>query len=462
MIPPPTTADPDAPVAAPEAMWDPRWCAQCGDPKSRHEGATHEWRPASDTTIRRINGAPERIAAERAALAKAEPVSLARFLAEKMDPPSWLVGDLIPKGPAVGALVGAEKNGKSLFGLQLCFAVALGHKVVGLPVENAGATVFIEYEGSRAALQRRAATMAAQTGALSPSQPVALTLIHRPKAKIDTDEGEAWLLAQCEGKALCVIGPVSKACAMDKENDAKEWQRLADRLQRIVDATGCTLLLIHHTRKPDRQMGPPSRVSEFFASARGSNAYMGAVDIALGVLRDPESSEGVLFFLERDGASGRLPYDFDVKSLHIWPSTRKLGKATVADKVAPWRDWIAAHPGCTRKDLMTAFGVSEETVDRYIATLGEEVIFGTGAHGARTFSISSDQSREEGEGGSPIGGTPPPPATSGAMTPPLAIHRLDGHGRNAVSLTTGRGSVVVCRCRSSAWPVRPKRGEATK
>lgn len=300
-----------------------------------------------------------------------EAVTLSEFLSEKMDPPAWIVADLIPKGPAVGGLFGAEKAGKSLAGLQLCFVVALGYDFLGFKVENAGPTLFVEYEGSRTALQKRASTMALKYGAVG--RPVPLELVHRPKVKIDTDRGEAWLTRRCRGKVLCIIGPVSKAANMVKENDPAEWQRLSERLQRVADATGCTILLVHHTRKPDRAMGAPSKVADFFNSTRGSNAYNGAVDVALGVQRDPESTEGVLFYLERDGGAGRVPYDWEVASLCAWPIDRPLRKPTAEDRAALVLDYIEAHPGCTRKDIGAGLGILEETLKGYLDMLAPKL-----------------------------------------------------------------------------------------
>ncbi len=317
-----------------------------------------------------------------------EPIGLAAFLAQKLDPPAWIVGDLVPRGPAVGALVGAEKAGKSLFGLQLCFATVLGGDILGFRVENPGPTLFVEYEGSRAALQKRAGIMAAKYGALTPTRLVDLQLVHRPKIKIDTDGGEAWLQRACRDRVLCIIGPVSKAVGLTKENDPAEWQQLSERLQRVADATGSTVLLVHHTRKPDRTFGAPSKVSDFFHSVRGSNAYMAAVDLALGVQRDPESTEGVLFYLERDSESGRAAYDFDPISLCVWPSDRPLKKPTAEDRAGLVRDYIAENPGCTRKEMTAALGYPEATLKGYLARLDTVTVKADGPQKALTYRLT--------------------------------------------------------------------------
>lgn len=309
------------------------------------------------------------------------PVSLARFLAMELDPPAWIVGDLIPKGPAIGGLFGAEKAGKSLAGLQLCFAVATGADFLGHEIDNPGATLFVEYEGSKPALQRRAATIAAKYGALQPDVPVNLSIVHRPAVKLDTDAGEAWLTRHCTGRVLCVIGPVSKAATITKEADQAEWARLSARLQAATDATGCTILLVHHTRKPDRQFGPPSKVGDFMNSVRGSNAFLGAVDVAIGVQRDPESAEGVLYFLEREGASGRTAYTFDVSSLCIFPDDRPLTRPKLADRVALVRDYIAEHPGCRKVEMARDLGIIRQTLDNYLANLEPELEITEGGPG---------------------------------------------------------------------------------
>jgi hypothetical protein len=311
-------------------------------------------------------------------------VTLSDFLNEVMVPAAWLVDDLVPAGPMIGGLLGQYKAGKSLSGLQLCFAIASGPGLfLGRVITKAGATTFIEYEGSRVRLQERARKMAAKYGVSDGSAPV--SIIHRPPFKIDNDEGEAWLRAACEDQVLCVIGPLSKAASIQRENEPAEWQELSERLQRIADATGCTIILVHHTRKPSQQYGPPKKVDDYFNTARGSNSYMGAVDFALGVQRDADDTEGVLYYLERDGGAGRLPYDFDVPSLCIFESDRKLTKPTRGDRVEQAFTLIEDKPGITRAELVATLGVTWETVKVYLNTLGDRVTEdGTGSQ-VRTY-----------------------------------------------------------------------------
>lgn len=298
--------------------------------------------------------------------------SLRDFLAERLDPPRWIVDGLVPVGPAVGVIVGAGKNGKSLAGLQLCIATAKGSTDwLGHPIDDGGPAVFIEYEGSRARLQDRARGMAATYGVLHESVPV--SVIHRPDRKIDTDAGEAWLRRVCTGKVVCVVGPVAKACSILRENEPAEWQALAERLQRVADATGCAVMLVHHTRKPSVEYGAPRKVEDFFSSARGSNALIGAVDFALGVQRDPEKVDGTLYHLERDGSSGRLAYTFDPANLCIWPSDRPLTQPSREDRAEAVYAYVEGHPDCTRRDLAAALGVGEATIRNYLDTLGERV-----------------------------------------------------------------------------------------
>jgi hypothetical protein len=293
------------------------------------------------------------------------------FMSKQVIPAEWLVDGLV-EAASVGGLLGQYKAGKSLAGLQLCFAVARGRdQWLGHDVTKGGATIFIEYEGSEARLQERYRLMAAKYGALSGGGP---SIIHRPEHKVDTDEGEAWLAAACLGKVLCVIGPVSKAASIQRENEPAEWQALSERLQRVVDATGCTIVLIHHTRKPSQQYGQPRKVDDYFNTARGSNSYMGAVDFALGVQKEQEDAWGTLYYLERDGGSGRLAYDFDIPSLCIWPSDRPLTKPTAADRQAQALAFIVDNPDCTKVDIAAAVGVEVDTVTTYLRGFGERVI----------------------------------------------------------------------------------------
>lgn len=304
-------------------------------------------------------------------------VLLADFLKLELEPAAWHVDGLIPAGPALGALVGAFKNGKSAFGLQACFAVSSpgAHELLGRAVDRHGPSALIEYEGSQVRLQERARRMAHRYG---PDIPV--TIHHRPRyadgqpVKVDTDDGEAWLLALCTGRAICVIGPVAKCVTIARENDPAEWQALSERLQRVTDATHCTIVLVHHTRKPSIEFGRPDGVEDYFNSVRGSNAYLGAVDFALGVQRPPDSAEGVLYSLQRDGDSGRIAYDFSALSLLVEASDRPLKQPSAADRMERAYAHIVDHPDCTRRDLAKAIGVTEDTIKGYLLRLEGRVI----------------------------------------------------------------------------------------
>ncbi len=307
------------------------------------------------------------------------------FMNEAIEPAEWLVDGLVP-AMTLGGLLGQYKAGKSLSGLQLCFSVATGVMFVGHEVTKRGPALFIEYEGSRARLQERVKGMAAKYGVFDGAP---LSVIHRPAHKLDTDEGQAWLRRACEGKVLCIIGPVSKAASIKDENAPGEWARLAERLQEVVDHTDCTIVLVHHTRKPNQQFGPPKKVDDYFNTARGSNSYMGAVDFALGVQREPEETHGVLFYLERDGGSGVQSYEFDTQSLCVFPSDRPVKAPTAADRVESTWVYIEQHPGVSRDELAVAFNCAVETVRGYLRplmTAGRLVEDGTG-NTPRTYTV---------------------------------------------------------------------------
>jgi hypothetical protein len=192
----------------------------------------------------------------------------------------------------------------------------------------------------------------------------------------------------CTGKVLAVIGPISKAASIKREAEASEWQALAERLQRVADATACSVMVIHHTRKPGQEYGPPRTVPAYFDSVRGSNALVGALDFGLGVQRDPDATEGVLYSLQRDGESGRLSYDFDPQSLCIWPSDRPVGKVTVADRREQVYAFIEAHPGCSRSDIRVGLDIGERSLALYLNDLGERVKADGQGRTPRTYTVA--------------------------------------------------------------------------
>lgn len=306
-------------------------------------------------------------------------VSLSAFLTEEVPPIEWLVDGLVPMR-STGVLIGQWKAGKSLAGLQLTMEVARKatpnvagtHVFMGRTILAGGPTVFVEYEGSRGGLQHRARVMTNKFGLAG--QDVPLDIMLRPPYRLDTDEGEAWLTAITDGRVLCVIGPASKAVAFENESDQYQWQRLHERIQNVTDKTKCTIMLIHHTRKPAVQYGPPTSVEDVFNSARGSNAYVGAADFGLAVQRKPDKLDGKMFWFQRDGESSMAKYAFDPMSLIITytdaPSSDERSVNHAHEEVIAW---LKANPGFHKREVVAVgVGKSKGTVEGYSAALASD------------------------------------------------------------------------------------------
>ena len=79
--------------------------------------------------------------------------------------------------------------------------------------------------------------------------------------------------------SLVIIDPLVMWELGVKKNAADEMTRLMYGLRRIVQKTGCTILVVHHNRKGGGDYGE---------GIRGSSAIYGAVDFALELKKTEE------------------------------------------------------------------------------------------------------------------------------------------------------------------------------
>ena len=130
---------------------------------------------------------------------------------------------------------------------------------------------------------------------------------------------------------------------------------MATRFEAVV-------VVAHHRRKEDPK-APPKGVKSFFDSARGSSALMAAVDAAVGLSRDPEETEGILYVMRRDGAARRMPIAFDGEDALTFSAdpARPIGsRAAREDAIVAELERRATWT--TLADLQAAVDASRNTV----------------------------------------------------------------------------------------------------
>lgn len=387
----------------------------------------------------------------------------------------------------LAAIIGAEKEGKSLLGLQLGLCIAsgdvpfLGRKVFG------GTVLLVEEEGTVRAMQDRVRRQAAKLGLLQRLADLPLHLAVRQRFRIDREADIAALEAEVErtGAGVVIIGPLAQIASFD-ENRSSEFNPIAQSLVDLVARRHVLIVLIHHRRKADTKSRRPRTIREFFDSTRGTNALTAALDTGIGLQRDPEEDNGVIHLLLRDSESERIHLEFDRHSLTVWATDGPVPTFDKAPLGAVEARLEAAYPNpVARNAVATALSVSpttaRERLDLLVAQSRAEKAAGArGAvlyrwvpqgkevpapvrvgEGATPSAVGPTHPRPVGAGGPADGSHPHPSASVNGHTGGSSEHERGSSGDSSIPVsagTDGYPSVDVLTGRERGigrnWPTR--------
>lgn len=193
----------------------------------------------------------------------------------KAEPP-WLVKGLIPAGSCV-MLAGDPKTGKSWFAGDVCTAVATGTKFLGrevVPLEDGASILCVPAEDPLMSWAERIDGLALTRGyersmlRINAVDTPAINLVHDSQRLLKT-------IQQTNAKVV-VLDPFSLLHDGD-ENVASDVLLPLQKLRAISRETGCTIIVIHHMRKPSGGGVQGRRAHRI----RGSSASHGWADLVL-------------------------------------------------------------------------------------------------------------------------------------------------------------------------------------
>lgn len=199
------------------------------------------------------------------------------------DPPvEWIADGLLPTAGLV-VLAGDPNAGKSALAIDLALRAAHGLQWLGRELSPCS-TVYISYEGSLGARMR----------AWRQAHPSALTVdghylhfdedrrpnLTQPDALQQLERVLDGAAAANGGRqpSVLVIDTLARATAGGDENDSGALGMALEALAELQRRRGVTVLLLHHTRKP--QAGTSAKADGMHA-LRGSSALAGAADVVL-------------------------------------------------------------------------------------------------------------------------------------------------------------------------------------
>jgi hypothetical protein len=209
---------------------------------------------------------------------------------ETPQPVAWLVEKILPENSLV-LVYGAPGVGKSMVVMDMAVAVAAG--TPWLPSQVEGKTSFPGYatqqagilwidldQGSEILLERIGAMRRGIGGRMAK-----IDVRYPPKGLDLSDTGhldDLVLRIRMSGSRLVVIDTFGRLIGDIDENDA-QVDRILAGLRQVVQETGVTIILIHHSNK-----GNENGV----ARARGSTAIVGGVDVAFEVHGARDEGDG--------------------------------------------------------------------------------------------------------------------------------------------------------------------------
>lgn len=247
-----------------------------------------------DTYLQRISAAAgEAVKVQRSKLRVIKPSELACRAGTR-----WHVKGVVPRGELVVAY-GASGSGKSFVIWDMVAAVARGVAWRGRKVAQ-GRVVYVVAEGSGGFAKRIEAY--AQHHELLDLDAVGVELIvAAPNLLTDADPKE--LIREIGRADIIVLDTWAQVTPGSDENAGKDMGAALGRCKRIHEATGATILLVHHAGK-DAAKG-----------ARGWSGLKAAADAELEVVRDLKGRR-LRLSKSKDGEDG-LEWGFDLSVVRV-------------------------------------------------------------------------------------------------------------------------------------------------
>ena len=192
---------------------------------------------------------------------------------ERLPPPQWLVQGILVEA-SIAAIYGPPESCKSFLAVDMAMAVAGGMAWHGRAVERGG-VLYIAAEGAPG-LGKRMRAWKVDRGAQGRAFQLHL-MRDELNLAAEKDGGVRAFVqavtAELGPLRLIVIDTLNQTAAGADENSAKDMGRYIASMKKLRDATGATVVVVHHSGK-DASKG-----------MRGSTALLGAMDTTVEVER---------------------------------------------------------------------------------------------------------------------------------------------------------------------------------
>lgn len=252
-----------------------------------------------------------------------------------LEPIRYLVSalDLCPGAPALFA--GYGYSGKTLAAQSMALAIAAGEPVWQSFASRRGRVIHADFEQggrlSRERYQRLALGMDLGPSDLGDR----LALVSLPRIYFDgkPERVEAHMVERFAGFDLAIVDSLKASSPAVDENDSSV-RRVLDAMTRASETTGCSILVIHHARKPSMNTAGGAKMA-----IRGSGAIFDACGSVL--VFEAEKGEPTRVSHEKARVSGRLVDDFELALLDVEVGNDPRAGVLVSASVARSRQDVA-------------------------------------------------------------------------------------------------------------------------
>lgn len=231
---------------------------------------------------------------------------------ENLDQPgpehTWLIDDWFTEGEK-GLIAGESKSGKSFLSIEAGMCIALGVPFFDNNVKQ-GLVIYQAGEGARGVKKRLRAYR--EWHKIPADQPVPFVMLQSRidlKTKADVDKlirEIKWIASQYPDQVLraVFIDTLARAQGAADENSGKDIAEILDNVDRLRDACGCAVILVHHMNAAGGKI-------------RGHSSIYGNIDQVVIVSRDKDTKiRTALLDKQKDGEDG-LEFRFKLNVVEL-------------------------------------------------------------------------------------------------------------------------------------------------
>lgn len=288
------------------------------------------------------------------------PITAADFLRMTIPAREHVLAPWLPV-QGLAMLYAPRGIGKTLFGLNVAYAVASGGSFLRWSAPKSRRVLIVDGEMPAVVLQERLARIADTTDLEPPADDylrlIANDLHPDGLPDLSTEEGQAALSEHIGEAELIVLDNLSTLCRSGRENEAESWGQVQEFLLRLR-REGRAVMLVHHAGKGGAQ--------------RGTSRREDVLDTVVNLAR-PEGyqpSEGARFNVTFEKARGFAGKDADTFEAALDPVTGVWSMRDL-ENVRETRIVELTRDGLNGSEIAKELNVNKSTVSRTLKRLAE-------------------------------------------------------------------------------------------